>query len=243
MADPSTPDDIGASSTPDDANASTPQPAADGSEPDTNTGNSQDPAMVPSDRLREETRKRQEAEERAARFEKELEAKNQPEPDPEEDDDDEEIDPKVSSLVTKIIKKQGYVKKEDVQASVNQLEGRRQYREDTTELTSKYAKSSVPFVESDIVAYAKDKGINLRNKASMEAAYRDMNFDKITDAARKAAITEFKEGTGSEGEKPGGSDGKPHDPEPEVRGIKTAYTQQHREFGLSLDFIKWTAIL
>lgn len=194
-------------------------PAPNGSEPDTNPGGQGEPAMVPSDRLREETSKRREAEERAQRLEQELAARNvEPDPDPDPDGgEDEDIDPDVEKLVTKVIQKQGYVKQEDLQ----KREMARQYEQDVQSLTSKYADTSVPFVAEDVRKYAKENGISITSKASLEAAYRDMNFDKIVEAQKNAAITSFKEkGEHNAGEKPGGSDGKPHDQQPEVRGLK-----------------------
>jgi len=215
--DPSNPGDTPASPTGDSGNPQNPQAPTNGSDSDNNTGNPQEPAMVPSDRLREETSKRKQAEERAAEAERQLATRNQPDTTPEDED---EIDPNVEKLVSSIIKKQGYVKKDEVQSAVQASERARQYKEDIGTLTSKYAKTGVPFVESDVRSYAKDNGINITSKASLEAAYRDMNFDKITEAAKNAAINDFKENGQNGGERPGHSSNKPNDKQTEVRGLK-----------------------
>lgn len=209
--------------------ANAPAPASDpaamnptsGSEPDTNPSGNQDSAQVPSYRLREANEAKRAAEDKAEKLQQELDAAKQPPPS--SDDDDDDIDPNVQSLVTKIIKKQGYVKKDEVdasvQATVRAQELRQQYQQDTTDLTSKYASTGIPFVADDVRNYAKENGIVISGKASLEATYQVMNSDKIVENTRNAAIAEYKEGGASSGEKPGSS-GASMPAEPEVRGLK-----------------------
>src|SRR6185437_16277984 len=111
----------------------------------TSTGNGNQEQTVPFGRFQEVNDKAKAAEERAAEAERKLaEAEAAKQPSPSDDEDDDDIDPSVQKLVTKIIENQGYVKKDDVQKAVQQSELARQYKEDVSELTSKYAKTTVP---------------------------------------------------------------------------------------------------
>lgn len=195
-----------------------------GSEPDINPSGGQDSAQVPSYRLREANEAKRAAEERAQQLQAELDAaKQSSQPTDDDDDDDDEIEPSVRNLVTKIIKKEGYVKEDQVQATIKAntevLERQRQYQQDTTDLTTKYANTGVPFVSEDVRNYAKENGINITSRASLEATYSAMNSDKILENARNAAIAEYKEGGKLSGERPG-STGATTPAEPEVRGLK-----------------------
>lgn len=215
MTDVSNPGDTPAPPTGDSGGQpQAPQPTPNGSEPDTNPGNSNG-AMVPSDRLREETSKRREAEEHAAELQRQLDERNQQPQNPQSGEDDE-VDPEVEKLITKTLEKKGYIKKEDLQA----VEMKRQLDSDVQELTGKYAKTSVPFDAKEVVKYAKDHGLQLTNKQSLEAVYRDMNFEKIREAERNAAITEFQESGRNGGEKPRGGEGGEPEQQQEVHGIK-----------------------
>lgn len=220
--------------------ANPPAPAGDpaannptpGSEPDTNPSGGQDPAQVPSYRLREANEAKRAAEERAETLQAELDAAKQPQST--DDDDDDDIEPNVRNLVTKIIKKEGYVKEDQVQATIKAntqaLERQRQYQQDTADLTTKYANTGVPFVPNDVRDYAKEHGINITNRASLEATYNVMNSDKILENARLAAIAEYKEGGSSSGEKPGSS-GAQKPEEPQVRGLKNRIAAARSKLG------------
>lgn len=190
-----------------------------GSEAVTNPGNGQEQS-VPYNRFQEVNDKAKAAEERAAKAEQEAESLRQQHSSNSTSDDEDDIDPSVRKLVTKIIEKQGYVKKNDVDSAVGAAEIRRQYNEDIVDLTSRYAKSGIPFVADDIRKFASESGINITSKASLDAAYKQMNFDKLTEAAKNAAITEFKEnGDKNSAEKPG-STGAQAPQQPDVRGLK-----------------------
>lgn len=188
-------------------------PAPNGSEPDNNAGGGNGEQSVPYSRFHEVNEKAKKAEEEAAQLRQQLEERDTT-PDPEEDED--EVDPNVENLIEKVLSRRGYVKKSDLDAR----EGARQYVEDVKELTDKYAKSSVPFVAEDVRNFAKDNNINITSKASLEAAYKTMNYDKLVEAAQNAAITEFKEGKNFQGEKPNGNGGKEPEQQPAVRGVK-----------------------
>jgi hypothetical protein len=197
-----------------DPNANQQDP--NGSEADNNSGKG-DEAMVPSHRVREATEARRAAEAEVDTLKQEL-ADLQATKSASKDDDD--IDPEVQTLVTKILEKGGYVKKGDVDQAVQATEARRQYNEDTRELTTLYAKSGVPFKAEDIRKYAADNGLNITNKLSLDAAYKAMNFDKIVESKTNAAIVAAKEnGNASSAEKPG-SKGAEIPPDKEVTGLK-----------------------
>ena len=181
-----------------------------GSEADNNSSE----AMVPSHRVREATEARRQAEAERDELRRQLEEANKLSSSEEDD-----IDPEVRSLVTKILEKDGYVKKSDVEQAVQQSDLKRQYNEDVNSLTSKYSKTGIPFNAQEVMSFANENGINITNKASLEAAYRQMNYDKILDAERNAAITSYKEGGKTSAEKPGSS-GATAPEEKEVRGLK-----------------------
>lgn len=212
--DSTTTQDGGDTSATDDATdtASVQTQDTNGSETDKNSGE----AMVPSHRVREATEARRAAEAERDQLRQELEASRQQTT---ASSNDEDIDPEVQTLVTKILEKGGYVKKGDVDAAVKASDLQRQYNEDVATLTSKYGKTGVPFKSADVRTYANDNGINITSKASMEAAYRQMNYEKILDAERNAAIAAYKEGGKTSAEKPG-SEGAKKPEEQEVRGLK-----------------------
>lgn len=208
------------------ASAATAQSTPNGSEPVTNPGSTTPEQQVPFSRFQSANDKAKAAEDRAAKAEQELEESRQKQtqtPPPSDDDDDDDIDPSVRNLVTKIIKKEGYVKKDEVDASVSaasEAQNRqRQYQEDTAALTTQYANSGVPFVAEEVRTYAKENGITISSKASLDATYKAMNSDKIIENARNAAVTEFQEGGALSGEKPGSNGATPPE-EPQVRGLK-----------------------
>lgn len=192
-----------------------------GNEAVTNSEGEGQEQSVPFDRFQEVNNKAKSEAERAAKYERELEELRQQQSS-QSSKEDEDIDPNVSSLVKKIIEKEGYVKKDALTEAVTKSELARQYREDTSELTVKYAKSGVPFNADAIRDYAKENGINITSKASLEAAYRQANFDKILESRTNAAITQFKENGGkTTAEKPG-SKGATPPVEKEVTGSTAA---------------------
>jgi len=177
--------------------------------------NNSSEAMVPSHRVREATEARRQAEAERDELRQQLEEAQKSS----SASTDDEVDPEVQTLVTKILEKGGYVKKDDVSQAVQASEVKRQYNEDVASLNSKYGTSGVPFKIEAVRSFANENGINITSKASLEAAYRQMNYDKIVEAERNAAITSFKEGGKNSTEKPG-SEGASPPAEKEIRGLK-----------------------
>lgn len=204
-----------------------------GSEPVTNPGSTSSEHTVPFDRFQAANDKAKAAEERAAKAEQETETLRGQQSQSSDDDEDDDIEPNVRSLVTRIIKKEGYVKKDEVtatvQATAQAQELKRQYQQDTVDLTAKYASTGVPFVPEAVRDYAKENGINITNRASLEATYNVMNSGKILENARNAAIAEYKEGGKLSGEKPGSS-GASTPAEPEVRGLKNRIASARQKY-------------
>jgi rRNA maturation endonuclease Nob1 len=199
--------------------STTPTEPANGSEPDTNSSQE---AMVPSHRVREATEARRKAEEEAETLRKENEELRSQGSQTPQANDDEEIDTDVEKLIEPILKKRGYVSKEDMDQAVKAAETKRQYDSDVASLTSQYAESGVPFNVEDVRNYAKENGISISSKASLRAAYTDMNADKILEAERNKAIADFKEnGSSTSAETPGGQGAQlPEDKKVEGRNPK-----------------------
>lgn len=180
------------------APAAQPSSQPNGSEPDNNPSAS---AMVPSDRLREETEKRRKAEEERESLKAELESmRNQP---PSQNDD--EIDPETEKILDSYAKKHGLIS----QRELAERESQAQVKRDITELESQYANSGTPFVFNDVMKYAKENNIPINSRASLVAVYRDMNYDKLMETERQRTIAQLKESNASAGEKPGSGGSKP----------------------------------
>ena len=168
-----------------------------GSEPVINTGDTKDQA-VPFTRFQEVNDKAKAEEERASRLERELEDLKAQQPQTPQNDD-EDIEPDTLELIKKSASKLGLVSKEELDAR----EATIQVKQDLNELTSHYKDSSVPFDGKKVIDYAKANGMPLGSKKSLDAVYKEMNYDAIIEAQRKAAIADFQQGSKSGGEKPG----------------------------------------
>lgn len=212
----------GVNSTPPVDNGAGAQPPAqdpvqpsNGSEPVTNPGASSTDTTVPFSRFQEVNDAKRKAEEEAQAAKEELEqfrAAQSQQP----SNDEEEIDPEVESLISKVLAKQGYVRKDDLQASQAKV----QFDLDSRDLTEQYKNSGVPFESQAVMDWAKQNGFNITNKASLEGAYKVMNQDKIVEQATNKALTNFQEnGNKTAGEKPGPGGAKAPE-EPEVHGLK-----------------------
>lgn len=158
----------------------TPQPTPTGENPTSTPA--AEPAMVPSDRLREETEKRRQAEQEAEELRQQLEARQTP---PAEDDD---LDPETEAIIRKGAKKLGLISQQELA----EREIQTQVRLDVKDLESQYANSGVPYVHQDILKYAKDNAMPITSKASLRAAYRDMNADKIQEIERQRIVDELQ---------------------------------------------------
>lgn len=137
------------------------------------------------------------AEERATELERELEAKSPKQP-------EEDIDPEVEKLIGAYAKKHGLLTKAELDAQRTQD----QVRSDVKDLQTKYATSGIPFDDKAVYKYATDNGVSISSKASLEAVYRQMNFDKIMSAERQRALDSYKNNPNGV-EKPGSSPSEP----------------------------------
>lgn len=190
----------------------TPPSTPPGIEPDTNPGG--EPAMVPSDRLREETEKRRAAEDRV----KELEAQTPSAPQlPANEDDD--LDPEVEDLIRKGAKKLGLVSQEDLDARQTEA----QVRQDVIALETTPPVVGIPYDHKAVLEYANTNNMPITSKAALQAAYKEMNWDKIVEAERQRAIDGYKSGDSSSAEQ-SGSGGPIPPAEPEL----TAKTPKER---------------
>lgn len=193
------------------ASAAPVQPTPPGTEPENNSGGQ--PAMVPSDRLRQETEARRQAEERTQELEAELEAARQPQTPPPDSDDDDELDPATEKLLDGYAKKRGLVSQSELDARAMQ----QQVRQDITSLVANPPVPGIPYDDKLVMAHAKANDLPITSKNALVAAYRDLNWDKIVEAERQKAIDGFKTGGGSGAEKPGSSGGQPP-AAPEITG-------------------------
>lgn len=216
MAEPITPGDISAPPAEPAAPAASAEPSAPptppatptGTESDTNSGG--EPAMVPSDRLREETEKRRQAEEESARLQTELDSRPATTPTVNEDDD---LDPEVEDLIRKGAKKLGLVSQEDLETRQTQD----QVRQDVAALEATPPVAGIPYDHKAVVEYANANNMPITSKAALRGAYKEMNWDKIVEAERQRAIDSYKTGSSSGAEQPG-SGGPTPPAEPELTG-------------------------
>lgn len=196
---PATPGDT---ATPPVAEATPVAPAQDptpnGSEPDNNAG--KEPAMVPSDRLREETEKRRKAEQALE------ELKNQPAPAPVAvQDDDVTLDEDTEKLLDSYAKKRGLVSKSELAAQENAI----QVRQDVKELEATPPVAGIPYNHQDVLEFAKTNNLPITSKAALQAAYKEMNWDKIMEARSNAAVESYKTSGSGGAEKPGSQGAQP----------------------------------
>lgn len=174
-----------------------------GSEPVTNTGKEGEQS-VPFSRFQEVNDKAKADTERAVKAETELAAlREQQSQTPQSSED--EVDPDVVDLVKKSAGKLGFVTKEELDAR----ETRIQVQQDLSDLTSQYKDSGIPFDGKAIIDYANANGMPLGSKKSLDAVYKEMNYNAIIEANRKSAVDAFQEGARSGGEKPGPQGAQP----------------------------------
>lgn len=208
--DPATPGDI--TTPPVEPAAPVVEPSAPsqtppaGSEPDTNAG---DPgAMVPSDRLREETEKRRKAEERAQELEQQLAQSKQPQT-PQNDDDD--LDPETEEIIRKGAKKLGLVS----QAELDKRNLDIQVQQDVKDLETTPPSPGIPYDHKAVMEYAQANNLPITSKSALQAAYKELNWNKIMEGERQRAIEGYKTAGSSSAESPGS--GGPQPPsEPEI---------------------------
>lgn len=184
----------------------TPPTTPSGSEPENNTGDDA-PATVPSDRLREETEKRRKVEEENERLQQELDASKQTTT----TQDDVELEPDTEKLLDSYVKKHGFVSQKELEAERLNI----QVQQDIKELTSTPPDTGIPFNYKDVMDFAKDNNLPITSRAALQAAYRELNHDKIVEAERQRAIDGYKKAGSSGAEQPGSS-GATEPSEPEI---------------------------
>lgn len=172
---------------------------------------------VPYERFKEVNDRAKEAEERATRAEENVNNFMKRFQDPSEDE--VEIEDDVKAILDTYVKKNGFVTKEQMEQAQKTAELNTQVASDVSSLTAQYKDSSVPYDNAKVIAYAKENGITITSKASLEATYFQANRDVILEAERKAAVTSFQE-TGKTGAEKPGSGGGTTTEQPEVHGIK-----------------------
>lgn len=187
-----------------------------GREPVTNPGGTPEGQYVPFDRFQEVNNRAKIAEEEAQRFREENEQlRGQQTPPPQGDDED--LDPDVEDLIRRGAKKLGLVSSEELA----ERELRAQVQQDVKDLETQYANSGVPYEHQSVLKYAEDNNLPITSKAALRAAYRELNWDKIVEAERQSAITQFKENGSGRAERPGSSGNQPpKDPTQPVHGTK-----------------------
>ncbi len=180
-----------------------------GTEPVTKTGKEEE-QQIPLSRFQEVNDKAKAEEERATKLEEEIAQLKEQQATV---SDDEEIEPDTLDLIKKSASKLGLVSKEELDAREAQI----QVRQDIVDLTSQYKDSGIPFDGKKVIEYAKTNGMPLGSKKSLDAVYKEMNYDAIVEGQRKAAVTAFQEGGKSGGEK-SGSEGAKHPSEEQKAG-------------------------
>lgn len=198
------------------AEPQTPPPAQpsqpNGSEPVTNPGGTPE-QTVPFDRFQEVNDAKKAAEEEAQRLRDELAQRSNSQPQlPQNDDDD--LDPDVEELIRKGAKKLGLVSQAELDAQRMQS----QVQQDVRDLESSTANSGVPYVHADVLKYAETNNIPLTSKAALEAAYKQMNWDKLIEVERQRAIQGANNPPASGAERPGGGGTPSPSEEPDVQG-------------------------
>lgn len=207
------------------APASTEPPT--GGEPVTSTGGKEE-QTVPFSRFQEVNDKAKTEAEARAKAEEELATlkEQQPQTPPSSED---EVDPEVVDLVKKSAAKLGFVSKEDLDSREAQI----QVRQDINDLTTQYKDSGIPFDGKAVIEYAKANGMQVTSKKSLDAIYKEMNYDAIIEAQRKAAVTDFQESAKSGGEKPGPK-GAQAPKEPKAGSLKDRIKAAREKAGVTL---------
>lgn len=195
-----------------------------GNEPVTNTGKEEQ--SVPFTRFQEVNDKAKASEERAVKAEQEAEELRQSQV---SQNGDDELDPDVLELVKKSSAKLGLVSKEELDAR----EAGIQVKQDINELTSQYKDSGIAFDGKKVIDYAKANGMPLGSKKSLDAVYKEMNYDAIIEAQRKAAVTSFQEGNKSGAEK-SGSSGTKSPEEPKAGSLKDRIKAAREKSGFNI---------
>jgi hypothetical protein len=199
-----------------------------GGEPVTSTGASGSEHTVPFGRFQEVNDKAKDFESKYQQAQEELESLRESQS--QKTNTDEDIDPDVLDLVKRSAGKLGFVSKEELDAR----EARLQVQQDITDLASQYKDSGIPFDGKKIIEYAKANGMQITSKKSLDAVYKEMNYEAIIEANRKAAIDSYQKGNLSGGEKPGSKGAQaPQEQKPGSLKDRIAAARQKAGFSLS----------
>ncbi len=196
-----------------------------GGDPVTSSGEGKE-QTVPFSRFKEVNDKAKQHEEQIAQLQSDIESLRTPASTTSE----EEIDPEVLDLVRKSADKLGFISKEEF----DKRETQNQVRQDINDLASQYKQSGIPFDGEAVIKYATDNGMPIGSKKSLDAVYKEMNYEAIIEANRKAAIESYQKGLKSGGEKPG-SKGSQLPQEPKPANLKERIKQAREGVGYSLN--------
>lgn len=194
--------------------ATAPEEPASGSEPVTNPVEPKE-QTVPFTRFQEVNDKAKTAEEEARTLREENEQLKQ-QTAPQTPQNDDEIDPEVEKMLDGYAKKRGLVSKEDLDSERNRL----QVQQDVNTLTATPPVPGIPYEHQAVMDYAKANGLPITSKAALQAAYKELNWDKIVEVERQRAIESYKTAGTSGAEQPG-SPGPAAPSEPEITGKST----------------------
>lgn len=143
-----------------------------GSETVTNSGSPVEQS-VPFTRFQEVNDAKKAAEEKARVAQEELESYKSGQQRPATQDED--IEPETLEVIKKSASKLGLVSREELDAR----EAKIQVQQDINDLTESYKSSGVPFDGRKVIDYAKANGIPLGSKQSLDAVYKQMNYEAI----------------------------------------------------------------
>lgn len=125
--------------------------------------------------------------------------------------EDDELDPDVEELIRKGAKKLGLVSQTELAAERMKI----QVDQDVKALEGKYASTDVPYDHKQVMQYAQINNMPITSKASLESAYRSMNWDVLMERERQRAIDSAGSSpNGSGAERPGGGGPTPPAEEP-----------------------------
>jgi hypothetical protein len=199
-------------------------PAPNDSEVVTNPGKPEE-QHVPFSRFQEVNDKAKAAEEEARTAREELATLREQQIQTPDDD----IEPDTLDLIKKSATRLGLVSKEELDAR----ETRIQVQQDINELASQYKDSGIPFDGKAVIEYAKANGMQVTSRKSLDAIYKEMNYDAIIEAQRKAAIADYQESAKSGGEKPG-SKGAQSPTEPKPGNLKDRIKAAREKMNISI---------
>lgn len=123
-------------------------------------------------------------------------------------DDGPELDPDSQKALEKFLSSKGFVSKAELEQERALETAKIQLQSDVRELTGWAEEKGYPkFDQKSVMDYAKENGIAITSKKSLESAYLAQNLEAITQAAIKAGVNASVAPTATV-EKPGAATGK-----------------------------------